>query len=307
MHHQLKVRDHQLINKVKDVLLDGGINEPNRFILLINDYSYNFNTGLSSRFLNYYEEKDKKFIRSYRNTEKGKRWFSLVAKVTTDFFLYLKDNGYNDEEIKEGLDLLSERIDANNEASFIDFAVIASATLVGFYDVFFNIEKDKSGSSTITLLPDENVKYFNVSASIRNTLFEPNGRLKPDNKDGKFPVRLITEIDKIRAKINIPLIVPRSELSMAVMEPEVEYSNGWIYPRDLAKLNDLPREKINKKYDIVYQTENGGVYGIEIKYIGNNDYLQLPKMNMKANSIEQLASGIAFEIAHSERQLERQK
>jgi len=307
MNGTLKIQSNDQVNKVRETLVKKISGGDLSFVKLINDHTYEFPSGLSARMLNY--NTDKKFIHAYRQTEKGKRWFSFVAKIILDYALHSKEQRYDDKNVENAIMTLRAE-DANQKGvANIDMAIMIALVLLGLIDIYIATES-KTGAVdsdpvNLSMLVSESDEYFNLSKAIKANLFNEDGTVKLDGKASLFPGELIYQIDAIRADIGMPLVSTQAHALWK--DTGIKQVKALADSGDVAKLNHLSADEAKRRYDIIYKSEDGELFGIEIKHLGNSSYMGSLKMNAKAESMEDLTKAIEGEIRYAKENIYRRK
>lgn len=307
MNGTLKIQSNDQVNKVRETLVKNISGGDLSFVKLINDHTYEFPSGLSARMLNY--NTDKKFIYAHRQTDKGKRWFSLVAKIILDYALHSKDHKHDDKTVEEAIATLMSEDPKLPGAANIDQVIMIALVLLGLTDIYI-ATKQRTGAVdsdqvNLTLLASENSEYFNLSKAIKTNLFNEDGSVKLEGKASAFPGELIYHIDAVRDVTGMPLV--STEAHALWKDTGIKQVNALAASSDVDKLNRISAAEAKRIYDIVYKDEFGELFGIEIKYLGNSNYIDSSRMNAKAEGMEQLIRAFEFEMRQSREQIYRRK
>ena len=270
---EFKLEDNELTNQVKSLILSDLANDNMELLELMRNPSYEFNINQSSRMVNYYENKG--FINSTRENERGKRRFSLIDTMLFNFSICSKVNGFSDDFIRELNIRLDESEPSVKITSFEMMLMITGITL-NIKDYWLNINTSNKEKLTDPIAIDfeslDTNRGFHSSEQLRNQFFNGmhgEGSLKLNGKSTKFLQPFIYKIDKYRKRLGLPLI---SESNFRLIN---EYGMGTklIDESDAKKLNKLPIEELTKSYDILLERDDNSLFGIEIKYLGKNNYI----------------------------------
>ena len=280
MHQNLKkmfkyfnIENNELTNEIKSLILSD-INKNNTELLqLIQNPIYEFNINQSSRMINYYESKG--FIFSSRQNDKGKRRFSITDVMIFQFSMHLKFIGYSEDFIKE-LNIRLNEPDPSFKISEFELMLVISSISLNIKDYWLTIESSNkeqlTDSIAINFQSKNSDSSFYFSEKIRQQFFNGlngQGSLKLSGKTTKFLPPYIYNIDKYRKRLGIPLV---SERNFQLIN-ESGLSTKLIDESDAKKLNKLPIEYLTKKYDFLLEREDNSLYGIELKYLGKDNYI----------------------------------
>jgi DNA-binding transcriptional MerR regulator len=223
--------------------------------------------------INYYESKG--FIFSSRQNDKGKRRFSITDVMIFQFSMYLKSNGYSEDFIKE-LNIRLNEPDPSFKISEFELVLMISSISLNIKDYWLTIESSNkeqlTDSIAINFQSKNSDSSFYFSEKIRQQFFNGlNGQesLKLSGKTTKFLPPFIYNIDKYRKRLGIPLVSAKN----FQLINESGLSTKLIDESDAKKLNKLPIEYLTKKYDFLLEREDNSLYGIELKYLGKDNYI----------------------------------
>lgn len=293
----IDIENNELTSQIKSLIL-GDINDNNTELLqLIRNPIYEFNINQSSRMVNYYENKG--FINSTRENERGKRRFSIIDTMLFNFSIWCKTNGYTDDFIRELNIRLNESEPSVKISSFEMMLMITSITL-NIKDYWLKINTSNkemlTDSVEIGFESLDNHRGFHFSEQLRSQFFNgmnSEGSLKLNGKSTKFLQPFIYNIDKYRNRLGLPLI---SEENFRLIN-EFGISAKLIDLGDAKKLNRLPIDYLSKKYDILLEQEDNSLFGIEIKYLGENNYIPTNiRRELVVKNIEELKNMLEQEI-----------
>lgn len=304
MHHNptemfksLKIEHNELTNQVKSLIMKDLAEDNTELLELIRNPIFEFDINQSSRMINYYESKG--FISSTRENEKGKRRFSLKDAMIFHISMYLKFIGYSEDFIRELNIRLNESEPSENISAYELMLMITGITL-NVKDFWIKIEtsnKEKlTDSITIDFLSKDSEPSFHISEQIRQQFFNGmygQGSLKLSGKTTKFLPPFIYNIDKYRKLLGITLVSERNFRLIA----EAGFGNKLIDQSDANKLNKLPIEYLTKKYDILLEREDNSLFGIELKYLGKDNYIP-PKIRTEVlvKNLDELKNALEQEI-----------
>jgi DNA-binding transcriptional MerR regulator len=270
---RLKIEDNELTNQVKSLILSDLAADNTEFLELIRNPIFEFDTNQSSRMLNYYESKG--FLRSTRETEKGKRRFSITDVMILQFSTWHKVIDFSEDFVRE-LNIQLNEPEPSERISAYELMLMITGITLNVKDFWLKIEtlnKEKlTDSITIDFLSKDSDPSFHISEQLRQQFFNGmngEGSLKLDGKSAKFLPPFIYNIDKYRKRLGLPLV---SERNFRLID-EGGFSTKLIDESDANKLNKLPIEYLTKRYDILLEREDNSLFGIELKYLGKDNYI----------------------------------
>jgi DNA-binding transcriptional MerR regulator len=297
MFKYINTENNELTNEIKTLILSD-INDNNTELLqLIRNSIFEFNINQSSRMINYYESKG--FIFSSRQNDKGKRRFSITDVMIFQFSMHLKFIGYSEDFIKE-LNIRLNEPNPSFKISEFELILIISSISLNIKDYWLQIESSNkeqlTDSIAINFQSKNSDSSFYFSEKIRQQFFNGlNGQesLKLSGKTTKFLPPFIYNIDKYRKRLGIPLVSAKN----FQLINESGLSTKLIDESDAKKLNKLPIEYLTKKYDFLLERDDNSLYGIELKYLGKDNYIPSNIRNeMLVKSFDDLIKVLEQEI-----------
>lgn len=298
----VNVSSSQYLQNIKEVISKGSYNGIKSFLELIDDYNYNFPTGVTPRVMKLHT--DENLIHVHRNHERGKRWFSLKSKIALDIILHVKSARFAGET-SSIMNALNEPMQEDALCSVLDYLIVSAITLIGVNDVYLAVQL-MDGNVVLGVTDSSLNESFNVSEYYRNTIALPDGRLSIEEKVGlKFLGLVAKEVDGLRdvigiaAKINDKAFEAQKAMPFGVYELASD--------NDVRKLTSLPVDVLKRRYDIIYTSEKGNLFGIEVKYLGDKSYLEQLQMEIKASCIDELTRALQMEIGATEMYMEKRK
>lgn len=248
---------------------------PDKLMELIQNPKYEFNSGQSSRMLNYYEQNG--FLQFHREGS-GKRRLSLSNILSFKFCLYLKRHDLSNSKIAAIIEKLNEK--DQKGISEWDLLVYMCSTLISMHDFWLdkteNFNHDSIIDIKIFLSATESEHSFPLTQEIRDTFFNGQGNMTLSGKSATFLPHFIYQIDFIRNKLKWPQLSPDN--FKLISDFGEEKAGNFIDTKASEAVNNLPISEYKKIFDILHKDEVGNIYGIEIKLLNVGKNLQTDKL-----------------------------
>ncbi len=241
-----------------------------KFSVLMNLHAYEFKTKLSAKQLNYYTASG--IIGGVRLTSQGKRRFSFIDRIIVDLMMHLKALNYSDDDAKRAKEILqkfdyAKRYQDDGKIAYdqIDILVLMAAATLGKKDIVITWNKENDNlQAFVNTNPIE--ESFNISKTIRDILFNNDGKLNLDKKSEPFIYDFLYRVDELRETLNFDQLCPEKY----VILKEIKGSNASSYYEfnDISRLNIEPFDVLEKKYNYIYLNHSNSLFGININYLG---------------------------------------
>jgi len=266
----------ETLTKIEAFILGDSRNNYNDFLQIIRDPEYQFNTGLSFRMLNYYENES--MLRAKRNSKQGKRRISFFDLHALKFLISNRQKTSKLERLdfKELIDgVMPELSDINTVPSKFELHLLVALVCMGIKDVFLTTKYTEVAP---------HLKPYNLSEVIRDSISKLD-LIIPRHQE--FVTNVIYEVDRIRLDLGLKVLSNENliEIGKAPFITQVHRNRALEALQSFLK-SPLINEFKNHSY--IYRHDDGMVYGMEIKPIGHEDFLA-PEDRMKfKSSIEDL-------------------
>jgi hypothetical protein len=251
----------ETIKKTEALLLDNLRNNRNDFLEIIRYPEYQFNTGLSFRMLNYYENES--MLKAKRNSKKGKRRISFLDLHALKFLIANRQKTSKLERLDFNNLIevvIPELSDGNIAPSTLETYLMVALVCLGIKDVYLETKYTE-------LFP--NYSPYNLSEVIRLSISNLDLTLY---RNQEFITNVIYEVDRLRLSLGLKVLSNENlqEIGKAPFNTQV-HRNRALQAVPIFLKSPLINEFKNHSY--IYRNDDGMVYGMEIKFLGNEDFL----------------------------------
>jgi hypothetical protein len=257
----IAVNSSEILKKTEALLLDDLRNNYNDLLKLIRNPEYQFNTGLSFRMLNYYENES--MLRAKRNSKQGKRRISFFDLQALKFLISNRQKTSKLERLdfKELIDgVMPELSDINIVPSKFEMHLLVALVCLGIKDINLTTKYTEVAPQ---------IKPYNLSEAIRDSISNLDLTLY---RNQEFITNVIYEVDRLRLSLGLKVLSNENlqEIGKAPFNTQV-HRNRALQAVPIFLKSPLINEFKNHSY--IYRNDNGMVYGMEIKFLGNEDFL----------------------------------
>lgn len=274
------INTSETFKKTEAFILEELENKRTDFLDIIRNPESQFQTGLSFRMLNYYE--NELMLQAKRNSKQGKRRISFFDLHALKFLIANRQKTSN-----------LERLDFNELIEIVMPDFSRDYTIPSKFETHLLLALVCLGIKDVSLTTKytdvaRHIKQYNLSEVVRNSISNLDITLQ---KHQEFITTVIYQVDRIRLSLGLKVLSNENlkEIEKAPFITQV-HRNRAVQAMPQFLKSPLVHEFKNHSY--IYRNDNGMVYGMEIKFLGNDDFLAIedrPNLNI---AFEQLLNSV---------------
>lgn len=251
----------ETFKKIEAFILEDLKNNYGNFLQIIRNPEGQFDTGLSYQMLNYYENES--MLRAKRNSKQGKRRISFFDLHALKFLIANRQKTSKLEKLDFNHLIevvMPEFTEHNMTMSSFELHLMVALVCLGIKDVYLTTKYTKVAPY---------LKPYSLSSTIRDSISNLDLNIL---KYQEFLTKVIYEVDRLRFKLGLKVISNENlkDIEKAPFITQV-HRNRALQALPIFLKSPLGDELKNHSY--IYRDDDGMIYGMEIKFLGNEEFL----------------------------------